>query len=210
MSIIYKIITVLSRLYSSSWPSGDDPFILRGLLVNMTRRFSVVTSVRNLSAKVTRTVGLLTVGRNFYFTIIIYALTKRMLFKYFAWRPKVVPVSTLTRLNLSRALVSMITCLAKENFESNLLGFIYISTKHDIATNYARIKLLLGVMVVFQFRLIQAAFWSMVAIKCRCCCIWVRLNVWYLRTNFVIEQQHTRRFSTNFLWSCAISHKDFR
>ena len=124
MSIIYKIITVLSRRDNSSRPSGDDPFILRGLLVNMTRRFSVVTSVRNLSTKVTRTVGLLIVGRNFYFTIIIYALTRRMLFKYFAWRPKVVPVFTLTRLNLSRALVSMITCLAKENFESNLLGFI--------------------------------------------------------------------------------------
>ena len=124
MSIIYKIVTVLSWLYNSSWPSGDDLFILRGLLVNMTRRFSVVTSVRNLSARVTRIVGPRIVGRNFYFTIIIFMVSLGACFKYFALRTKVVPVSTLTRLNVSRALFSMITCLAKENFESNLLGFI--------------------------------------------------------------------------------------
>ena len=122
MSVIYKIITVLSWLYNSPWPGGDYPFIVRGLLVNMTRRFSVVTSVRNLSTKVTRIVGLLTVE-------ISTSLTSSMLLlggcsKYFAWRPKVVPVSTLTILNLSRALVSIITCLAKDNFESNWLGCI--------------------------------------------------------------------------------------
>ena len=32
-------------------------------------------------------------------------------------------------------------------------------------------------------------------------------NMRYLRTNFVI--QHTRRFSTNLMWNCAISHEDF-
>ena len=119
MSIIYKIFTVLSWLYNPSWPSGDDLLIVRGLLVNMTRRFSVVTRVRNLSTRVTRIAGLLIVGRNFYFAIIIYAHTRHML-----QVTKVVPVSTLTRLNVSRALVSMITCLARENFEPNLLGFI--------------------------------------------------------------------------------------
>ena len=85
----------------------------------MTRRFSVVTSIRNLSTRVTRIAGLLIVGRNFYFAIIIYAHTRRM-----RQVTKVVPMSTLTRLNVSRALVSMITCLARENFEPNLLGFI--------------------------------------------------------------------------------------
>ena len=122
MSIIYKIVTVLSWLYNSSWPSGDDLFILRGLLVNMTRRCSVVTSVRSLSTKVTSIVGLLIVEIST--SPSSFMLSLGACFKYFALRTKVALVSLLTRLNVSRALVSMITCLAKENFESNLLGFI--------------------------------------------------------------------------------------
>ena len=45
-------------------------------------------------------------------------------FKYFALRSKVATMSTLIRLNMFCAFVSITTCLAKDNFESNLLGFI--------------------------------------------------------------------------------------
>ena len=111
MSIMYKIITVLSWLNNSSWPS-DDLFILRGLVINTTRRFSVVTSIRNFSTRITTRqfciVGLLMVGRHFYFAL----------------RTKVATMSTLIRLNMFCAFVSITTCLAKDNFESNLLGFI--------------------------------------------------------------------------------------
>ena len=49
--------------------------------------------------------------------------------KYFALQTRVVPVSTLTRLNVSRALVSMITCYAEDNFESNLFCFMLAQCK---------------------------------------------------------------------------------
>ena len=55
-------------------------------------------------------------------------LTRRM-------RTRVVPVSTLTRLNVFRALVSRITCFAEENFESNLFCFMLASTMYDITNS---------------------------------------------------------------------------
>ena len=117
-SIVNEIITIPRWFKCPSWHCGDNLITLEGFLQNLTRELGAFERVIFFHWIDSSVLALMSTSMSLPICWLDACL------RNFASRLKVVPVSTLTKLKVSLALVSIITSSAVEKFKSSSSGFM--------------------------------------------------------------------------------------
>ena len=159
-SIVKEMRSIPRWFNYPSWSCGDNLSTLGGFLNNITRGLGTFESV----AEDPSDSSVLALEST---SMSLPICLQGPCLRNFALRIKVVPVSTLAKLKVSLALVSLITRLAAEKFESRLFGFVLAqNTRSPILKWWGSACVLPTIVIFLQTRLIQIAFLPMFAIEC--------------------------------------------